>query len=327
MKFEKDWQSLYEDILVPEIFLTNYLDRMDSNDVKIYLYAIFASKHGLDFSPLDLSKKMALPIDVIEQGLNDLCEKTLLTKAQSGYLLNDIKQQELLKRYSPKVTSSPEEAVQNNTKNVKRTQAINAINSLFFQGVMSPTWYTDIDAIFSKYQFEEDVVIALFQYCFDRQALHRNYLLTVADGWSKSGIVTMQDVDNYYAEFDKVNQLKKSIAKKLGIKRNLSEYEEAYINKWVGDFGYSLDIIEIALKKTTSKTNPSFDYIDKIMTDWHERKLKSPEEVTSFLQSQKEKQEKFKQLDFSSLPSNKNIQKYQDDKLADYHDLNKFYAN
>ena len=326
MNFEKDWQSLWEDISVPEIFFTDYLNHMDSDYVKIYLYAIFACKHELELSPLDLSKKLSLPIDVIEQGLNHLSEKMLITKTQNGYYLNDLKQQELLKRYAPKVTSTPEEAVQNNSKNVKRTQAINAINSIFFQGVMSPTWYTDIDAIFSKYKFEEDVVIALFQYCFDRQALHRNYLLTVAEGWGKSGIVTMQDVDNYYAEFDKLNQLKKSIAKKLGIKRNLSEYEDAYINKWFTDFGYSLDIIDIALKKTTSKTNPSFDYIDKIITDWHERKLKSPEDVNAFLKMQKEKKE-FKQLDFSSLSNNKGIQKYQDDKATDYQDLSKFYAN
>ncbi len=300
---------------------------MDSNHVKIYLYALFACKHGLELSPLDLSKKLSLPIEAIEHGLNYLSEKMILTKTQNGYILNDIKRQEVLKRYSPKVTSTPEEAVQNTEKNTKRTQAINAINTLFFQGVMSPTWYTDIDAIFTKYRFEEDVVIALFQYCFDKQALHRNYLLAVAEGWGKSGIVTMQDVDNYFAEFDKINQLKKSIAKKLGIKRNLSEYEDAYVNKWVGDFGYSLDVIDLALKKTTSKTNPSFDYVDKIITDWHERKLKSPEEVNTFLKSQKEKQKEFKQLDFSSLPNNKPIQKYHDDKATDYNDLSKFYVN
>ena len=39
------------------------------------------------------------------------------------------------------------------------------------------------------------------------------------------------------------------------------------------DYNYSMDIIEIALKKTTSKANPSFDYLDKLLTDWNDRKL------------------------------------------------------
>ena len=177
------------------------------------------------------------------------------------------------------------------------------------------------------YKFEEDVVYSLFQYCFDRQALHRKYLFTVADAWAQSGIVTMEDVDNYYSQFEKTNQMKKSIVKKLGFVRNLSEYEEAYVNKWVNDFNYPLDIIEIALKKTTSKTNPSFDYIDKILTDWHERKLNSVSDINEFLKTQREKQKEFKQLDLTSAQSGKTIQKYHNNVNSQLTDLSQFYAN
>ena len=324
MIFEKDWATILEDVNIPEVFFSDYMPDASGDFVKIYLYMLMLSKHGLEITPLDLSKKLSLPIATVEQGIQYWENQLVITKKQGNYLLNDLKQQEINKRYSPKVTSAPEEAIKNNSANVKRTQAINAINSIFFQGVLSPTWYTDIDALFTKYKFEEDVVISLFQYCFDRQALHRKYLFAVADGWAKSGIVTMQDVDNYYAAFEKNNQVKKSIAKKLGFKRNLSEYEEAYIDKWLSDYHYSMDIIEVALKKTTSKTNPSFEYIDKILTDWHERKLKSVPEITEFLKAQKEKQTEFKQLDFSSLSSSKGIQKYNDTQFSD---LSQFYVN
>ncbi len=43
-----------------------------------------------------------------------------------------------------------------------------------------------------------------------------------------------------------------------------------------------MNIIEIALKKTTSKQNPTFDYINNIITDWHDRNLKSPDEIEAF---------------------------------------------
>ena len=327
MNFEKDWTSLFEDVNIPEVFFTDYMPNANGDYVKIYLYVVFLCKHSSEITPLDLSKKLSLPIDTVEQGLKYLEDNLLLTRKNKDYILNDIKKQEMSKIYSPRVTSTPEEAVKNNSTNIRRTQAINAINSMFFQGVMSPTWYTDIDSLFTKYKFDEDVVISLFQYCFDRQALHRKYLFAVADGWANSNIKTMDDVDNYYAEFEKTNQIKKTISKKLGIKRNLSEYEDAYVNKWVSDFGYPLDVIEIALKKTTSKTNPSFDYIDKILTDWHERKLKNPSEVNEFLKAQKEKQKEFKQLDFLSAPSTKNIQKFNDTETTQFADLSKFYAN
>ncbi len=327
MNFEKNWSTLFEDINIPELFVSNHLTNANGDYVKLYLYCMFISKHNGDISPLDLSKKLSLPLSTVEQGLKYWEENGVMTRKQKNYILNDLKQQEIGKLYTPKLTSLPEDAVKNTSKNVQRTKIINAINSMFFQGVMSPTWYTDIDTLFAKYKFEEDVVYSLFQYCFDRQALHRKYLFTVADAWAQSGIVTMEDVDNYYSQFEKTNQMKKSIGKKLGFVRNLSEYEEAYVNKWVNDFNYPLDIIEIALKKTTSKTNPSFDYIDKILTDWHERKLNSVSDINEFLKTQREKQKEFKQLDLTSAQSGKTIQKYHNNVNSQLTDLSQFYAN
>lgn len=327
MNFEKNWSTLFEDINIPELFVSNHLTNANGDYVKLYLYCMFISKHNGDISPLDLSKKLSLSLSTVEQGLKYWEENGVMTRKQKNYILNDLKQQEIGKLYTPKLTSLPEDAVKNTSKNVQRTKIINAINSMFFQGVMSPTWYTDIDTLFAKYKFEEDVVYSLFQYCFDRQALHRKYLFTVADAWAQSGIVTMEDVDNYYSQFEKTNQMKKSIGKKLGFVRNLSEYEEAYVNKWVNDFNYPLDIIEIALKKTTSKTNPSFDYIDKILTDWHERNLNSVSDINEFLKTQREKQKEFKQLDLTSAQSGKTIQKYHNNVNSQLTDLSQFYAN
>ena len=59
-------------------------------------------------------------------------------------------------------------------KDKSRASAIEAINNMFFQGIMSPSWYSDIDLWFKKFEFDEEVMIALFRYCFDKSALHKN---------------------------------------------------------------------------------------------------------------------------------------------------------
>lgn len=71
------------------------------------------------------------------------------------------------------------------------------------------------------------------------------------------------------------------------MKRNLTEYEEGFIKKWTVDFGYSMDIIEIALKKTISKSTISFDYLDKMITDWNTNALKTSDDVQNYLVSSK----------------------------------------
>lgn len=125
----------------------------------------------------------------------------------------------------------------------------------------------------------------------------------VADTWYKNNITTWSDLDVYYEKQEKLNIVKKSIAKKLGLNRQLTQYEEAYIEKWTIDFGFSLDVIELALKKTTSKSNFSFDYIDKILSDWNDRNLKTVNDVQSFLNQMKARKAEIKNLEKKSYNS------------------------
>lgn len=325
MKFEQKASMLFSDLNIPEVFITEHLSAANGDYVKIYLYCLFLCKYESEISPLDMSKKLSIPISTVEEALKYWEKNNVLSKRQKSYVLADLKQQEIDKIYKPRVTTSLEDAMANTAKNVARTQAVSAINAMFFQGVMSPTWYTDIDLLFSKYKFDEDVVIALFQYCFDRQALHRNYLFAVAEGWSKNNITNMNELDKYYANFEALMTIKKTVSKKLGLTRKLSQYEEAYVDKWVMDFNYPLNVIEIALKKTTSKTNPSFDYIDKIISDWHERKLSTESEITTFMKDQKQKQKDFKQQTVSNTSV---IQKFHNDsEVINTNDFSQFYIN
>ena len=184
---------------------------------------------------------------------------------------------------------------------------------------MTPSWYSDIDLWFKKYLFDEEVMIALFNYCYKKSALHRNYLQTVADAWAKNGIKTYSDLELYSEKQGKLQKIKNTISKKLGLARPLTEYESAYIEKWTIEYNYPLDVIEIALKKTTSKTNPSFDYLNVIISGWHDRNLKSAEEVQNFLAEYKSQQKNIKELEKKS--------KYNNYEQRNYSNFDNLYAN
>ena len=118
---------------------------------------------------------------------------------------------------------------------------------------------------------------------------------------------------------EKVNLIANTISKKLGFNRQLSQFEYAYVEKWYVDYGYALDIIEIALKRTTSKANPNFDYLDKLLSDWHDRNLHSAEEIQKFLLEFKQKNKNIKQLEKKT--------EYQKYDQRSYSNLNELYAN
>ena len=319
MKLEQnDSPLLFSYTELPDIFFTEYISQTPGDFIKVYLYLLFLSQYGKGIKVNDLSKRLELPLKVIQDAIKFLEEENLLTKKNTGFIINNIQEIELHKLYNPKVTSSPEQ-LQKTAENQYRAKAIENINNEFFQGIMSPSWYSDIDLWFRKYNFDEEVMIALFRYCFNRSALHRNYIQAVAEAWAKNNIRTFNDLDIYYEKQEKLKKISKTISKKLGITRQLSQYEEAYIEKWTIEYNYSMDIIEIALKKTTSKANPNFDYLDKLLTDWHDRKFSTIDQIQKFLNDIKQKNKNIKNLEKKSG--------YQNYDQRNYNNLNTLYAN
>ena len=319
MKLEyKDKSILFSYTEIPDIFFTEYLSCASGDFIKIYLCLVFLSKYDKDIKITDLSKKLNLPFNVIQAGLTFWEENGVITKKPNGYILNSLQELELHKSYTPNLTLTPE-AIEKNSKNQYRAKAIESINNLYFQGIMSPSWYSDIDLWFKKYEFDEQVMVALFDYCFGKSALHKNYVQTVAEAWSKNNIKTYNDLESYYQKYDNMNKIKKAICKKLGRYTALTEFEEEYIEKWILEYGYDLNVINIALKKTTSKSNPNFDYLDKLLSDWHERKLKTPSEIEAFLAEFKTKTKNIKELEKKTNYNNYTQRKYDN--------LNELYAN
>lgn len=319
MKLEqKDTSFIFSTTSIPDIFFTEYLSGANGDYIKVYLYLIFLSKHNKDIKINDLSKSLNIPVKTIQEACTYWESLGVITKKINGYVVNNLQDIELHKLYSPKITLSPQ-AIEQNVQNQYRAKAIESINNNYFQGIMSPSWYCDIEMWFKKYGFDEQVMITLFDYCFNKSALHRNYIQVVADAWSKNNIKTYSDLENYEQSQEKLVTIKKSISKKLKLSRQLTQYEEAYIEKWVVDFNYDMTIIDLALKKTTSKANPSFDYLDKLLSDWHDRNLKTSNEVEQFLSTFKKQTNNIKELAKKTGYSN-----YEQ---RNYDNLDSLYAN
>ena len=296
MKLEQNEKSLlFSETIIPDIFFSDYFSELSGDYLKIYMYMIFLSKYKKDIKLNDLSKKLNIPLKTITDGIKYLEENKLITRKTTGYIITDLQELTLHNLYSPNLTISKDK-VEQTAKNKSRAKAIEHINNMYFQGIMGPSWYNDIDLWFKKYNFDEQVMIALFDYCYNRSAMHRNYIQTVAEAWSANKVQTWNDLDKYYEKQENLNKFKKSIAKKLGKYNGLTQYEEAYIENWVLNFGYNMDVIEIALKRTTLKQNPTFEYINNIITDWHDRNLKTPAEINTFLEQRKKQEKNTKEL-------------------------------
>lgn len=297
MKLESTEKSmLFSETIIPDIFFTDYLNQMPGDYVKIYLYIFFLAKYNKEVKINDMSKTLSISYKTIEEAIKFLEENNLILKRSHGYSIINLQEATLHKLYKPNLTLSPEK-IESNAQNKARAKVIEYINNAYFQGTMGALWYNKIDLWFNKYNFEDQVMIALFDYCHDKSALHKNYVQTVADAWGANNIRTWNDLEEYETNRENLVQNKKTIAKKLGKRNGLTEYEEAYIEKWICEYKYGMDVIELALRRTTFKSAPTFEYINNIITDWHDRNLKTEKDVKEFLEKRKEQNKNLKKLE------------------------------
>ena len=319
MKLEKtDKSILFSCTELPDVFFTEYLPQANGEFVRVYLFMVFLSKYDKEIKLNDLSKKLNIPFSTIQAALIFWEEAGVITKKLNGYVINNLQEIELHKSYVPNLSLSKEK-IESNERSQYRAKAIESINAQYFQGVMSPSWYSSIDLWFNKYGFDEQVMVALFDYCFNKSALNKNYVQAVAEGWASHKIKSYNDLEKYSQKHESMVKLKKAIAKKLGRYTPLTQFEDAYIEKWVLDYNYPLEIINIALKKTTSKSNPNFDYLDKIISDWHDRNLKTAEEIEQFMAEFKQKNKNINNLKKQTNYNNYNKRTYDN--------LNNLYTN
>lgn len=313
MKLEQNDKSIMFSVTeIPDIFLSEYIGAMPGDYLKIYLYINFLSKYNGEININDLSKKLALSINAINEGMKYLEKEGFILRKPTGFVITDLQEKTLNELYTLKIKTSQEKVIQNE-QNKKRIKLMEYLNNKYFQGIMGPVWYTDIDTWMDKYGFDEQVIINLFDYCYSKSALHKNYVQVVAESWGLNKVKTLDDLEKYYIEQEKLMKMKKEIAKKLGRRSGLTQYEEAYIETWVNEYKYDMSIIEIALKKTTSRANASFEYINNIIKDWNDRNLRTPAQVSQFLEQRKQqnkttkeikkqvKKESFEQREYSNL--------------------------
>ena len=100
MNFEQKASMLFSDLNIPEVFISEHLSAASGDYVKIYLYCLFLCKYGNEITPLDLSKKLAIPLATVEEGLKYWEKDNVIMKKQKAYVLCDLKQQEVDKIYN-----------------------------------------------------------------------------------------------------------------------------------------------------------------------------------------------------------------------------------
>ena len=141
--------------------------------------------------------------------------------------------------------------------------------------------YTFLDWL-EDYKFPVKVVIMIIDYSYSRNIKDLPYLKQVARNWYDAGVDSEEKALEYSNRHKERWQKYNKVLSFLRIKRQPTMAEEKTLNKWFYEYSFSDEIILKACELTVNTIKPSISYMDKILTDWYEKRLKTLGEIENY---------------------------------------------
>ncbi len=278
--------------LISNIFLDEYMPEANGEFVKIYLYLLRLSSSGREISPGTIA-------DIFDHTEKDVLralkywEKMNLLRLSydSDQALTSIEfltpQSRVQEEMNMAVSSfTPPKKVNLSPDRIRELTSKGDIEQLLFiasQYIGRPLTSTEISNILYFYDslhFSADLIEYLVEYCVTKGNKSSYYMEKVALGWAEEGIRTVQEAKNSTNLYHKKYY---SVLNAFGIKgRGPAKAEREYIDRWTDKFQFTMDIIEEACSRTIAKIHtPSFPYADRILEDWHKKKVRHLSDVKS----------------------------------------------
>ncbi len=144
---------------------------------------------------------------------------------------------------------------------------------------LSATDIKKINYFYDELNFSLDLIEYLIEYCVENGHKSMHYIESVALSWSDKNITTVEDAKEQSALYNKNYY---AVLKAFGISgRNPAPCEIKYIQKWLNDYGFTMDIILEACNRTISNTaKADFKYADSILTNWLSRDVRHLSDIT-----------------------------------------------
>lgn len=133
--------------------------------------------------------------------------------------------------------------------------------------------------LYDGLHFSTELLEYLVDYCVSNGHKSLRYMETVALDWHRRGLMTVERAKSYSETFNKDCF---AVMKAFGLNdRRPGDVERRMMDKWFHTYGFTRDIVVEACNRTVAKThNPSFEYADRILSDWQKAGVRYLSDVT-----------------------------------------------
>ena len=245
-----------------------------------------AAQNNLQNGVVNNATQNNLQNSVVNNATQNILKNGVVNNAAQNISTANIRMQdsvvEKLKSQTPdKAASSQKEYTLDEIKEFRKNPDISELFFIIETYLKHTLSSTDTNMVLywlDELHFSTDLVEYLVEYCITKGHSSLRYMNKVALGWADAGIKTVDQAKDDAAAH---SQIYYSVMKALGITgRNLVDSEVSLINKWVGEYGFDIELVKAACSKTISAIQkPSFEYTDSILANWRKKDVHTLKDV------------------------------------------------
>lgn len=245
-----------------------------------------AAQSNIQSAVADNAAQNNLQNSVVNNATQNILKNGVVNNAAQNISTADIRMQDsvvekLKSQTTDKHASSQKEYTLDEIKEFRKNPDISELFFIIETYLKHTLSSTDTNMVLywlDELYFSTDLVEYLVEYCITKGHSSLRYMNKVALGWADAGIKTVDQAKDDAAAH---SQIYYSVMKALGITgRNLVDSEVSLINKWVGEYGFDIELVKAACSKTISAIQkPSFEYTDSILANWRKKDVHTLKDV------------------------------------------------
>ena len=245
-----------------------------------------AAQSNIQSAVADNAAQNSLQNSVVNNAAQNNLQNGVVNNAAQNISTANIRMQDsvvekLKSQTTDKASSSQKEYTLDEIKEFRKNPDISELFFIIETYLKHTLSSTDTNMVLywlDELHFSTDLVEYLVEYCITKGHSSLRYMNKVALGWADAGIKTVDQAKDDAAAH---SQIYYSVMKALGITgRNLVDSEVSLINKWVGEYGFDIELVKAACSKTISAIQkPSFEYTDSILANWRKKYVHTLKDV------------------------------------------------
>lgn len=279
--------TTFQTVSLPTIFVDYYMCKASGEYVKVYLYFLRYLQTGLPVTTDMAADALESTQADIYRALRYWEKQSLLSLDFTGNILTAIsflppeapKETEtvaVMPVYPESQTSATPQKKDYSADELARFKGTEDISQLFFiieQYLGRPLSASDMNTILYFYDalgFHTDLIEYLIEYCVNSGHVSMHYIEKVAISWKEKNISSIKEAKEAAVSYNKDAF---TVLKAYGIKnRHPVPVELEFINRWLKEYGFDIDLITEACSRTIKKIHqPSFEYTDSILKSWMQK--------------------------------------------------------